>query len=63
MTNGRKQTHINDIVPRNFVELCLDDVMMGVGGDNSWGALVNDKYIIDANEGLHLGFTVKPVGK
>ena len=63
VTNGRKQTHINDIVPRNFVELCLDDVMMGVGGDNSWGALVNDKYIIDANEGLHLGFTVKPVGR
>ena len=63
VTNGRKQTHINDIVPRDFVELCLDALMMGVGGDNSWGAYVNDKYIIDTNEPRPLSFTVKPVSK
>ena len=61
VTNGRKQTHINDIVPRDFVELCLDELMMGVGGDNSWGAYVNDKYIIDTSVKRHFGFTVKPV--
>ena len=61
VTNGRKQTHINDIVPRDFVELCLDELMMGVGGDNSWGAYVNEKYIIDTSVKRHFGFTVKPV--
>ena len=61
VTGGRKQTHINDIVPRNYVELCLDELMMGVGGDNSWGAAINPKYIIDATAGRRFGFTIVPV--
>ena len=61
VTNGRKQTHVNDIVPRDFVELCLDEVMMGVGGDNSWGAPINPKYLIDITKERHFGFTVYPV--
>ena len=60
VTGGRKQTHINDIVPRNYVELCLDAVMLGVGGDNSWGAPVNDKYIIMTDKPWHGEFTVVP---
>lgn len=31
-----KQTHVNDIYPRNFVEVCLDHRMMGVAGDDGW---------------------------
>ena len=27
-----RQTHINDIVPRNFIEVCIDMKQMGVGG-------------------------------
>ncbi|MBQ9450189.1 MAG: DUF4981 domain-containing protein [Bacteroidales bacterium] len=61
VTGGRRQTHINDIVPRNFVELCLDELMMGVGGDNSWGAPINSKYLIETNVPRHFGFTVMPV--
>jgi len=61
VTGGRRQTHVNDIVPRNFVELCLDEVMMGVGGDNSWGAPINSKYLIDITQERHFGFTVYPV--
>ena len=60
VTNGRKQTHINDIKPRDFVEVCVDKVMMGVGGDNSWGAAVNPKYIIDTSVKNSFGFTVYP---
>ncbi len=60
VTNGRKQTHINDIVPRDFVELCVDKIMMGVGGDNSWGASVNPKYVIDSTVENSFGFTVIP---
>ena len=63
VTGGRKQTHINDIVPRNYVELCLDAAMMGVGGDNSWGAPVNDKYIILTDKPWHGEFTVVPIGR
>lgn len=61
VTNGRRQTHINDIKPRNYVELCIDKVMMGVGGDNSWGAGVNPKYIINTSAPQSFGFTVVPV--
>ncbi len=61
VTNGRKQTHINDIHPRNFVELCLDYRMMGVGGDNSWGAAINPRYVIDGSVSHAWGFSVVPV--
>ena len=62
VTGGRRQTHVNDIVPRNFVELCLDEIMQGVGGDNSWGAPINPKYLIDISQERHFGFTIVPVG-
>ena len=61
VTGGRKQTHINDIVPRDFVELCLDKTMMGVGGDNSWGAPVNPKYLIDLTQEQRFSFTIVPM--
>ena len=62
VTGGRRQTHVNDIVPRNFVELCLDEIMQGVGGDNSWGAPIKPKYLIDISQERHFGFTIVPVG-
>ena len=31
-----RQTHINDIVPQNFVEVCIDMKQQGVAGYNSW---------------------------
>ena len=30
--------HVNDIPVRDYVELCLDGSMTGVGGYNSWGS-------------------------
>lgn len=61
VTNGRKQTHINDIAPRDYVELCIDKAMMGIGGDNSWGAAINPRYIIDDSVANSWRFTVVPV--
>src|SRR5574344_24254 len=61
VTSGRKQTHINDISPRNYVEVCVDKVMMGVGGNNSWGAPVNPKYIIDTSAANCYRFTLIPL--
>jgi beta-galactosidase len=46
----KDQRHITDIVPRDFVEWCIDYKQMGVGGDNSWGAKPLDKYMLFQGE-------------
>ena len=35
--------------------------MMGIGGDNSWGAPINPRYIIDETVANSYSFTVVPV--
>ncbi|MFI3267360.1 MAG: glycoside hydrolase family 2 TIM barrel-domain containing protein [Rikenellaceae bacterium] len=55
-----KQTHINDINAQNYVELSLDGVMMGVGGDNSWGAMPYDKYLLPTNREYQFKFSIVP---
>ena len=35
--------------------------MMGIGGDNSWGAPINPRYIIDESVDNSYSFTVVPV--
>lgn len=57
----RRQTHTNDIVKRNFVEVCLDDCMQGVGGYDSWGAWPDKQFLIPSNQKYEWGFTVSPV--
>ncbi len=37
-------THINDVKPRELVNLNVDLGQMGVGGDNSWGAEIHPQY-------------------
>lgn len=34
----RRQQHINDYTERDFVEVCIDGAMSGVGGYDSWSA-------------------------
>lgn len=63
VTNGRKQTHINDIKFKDYVEVCIDKIMMGIGGDNSWGASINPKYVIDTDVAQSYSFTVIPIEK
>ena len=50
-----RHTHINDITPRDFVEVCLDMRQMGVGGFDSWGAVPDPQYLIPANKEYQLG--------
>ncbi len=57
----RKQTHEYDIVPRNFVEVCVDMKQSGVAGYNSWGARPEPGYNIPANQEYNWGFTLIPV--
>lgn len=56
-----KQTHINDVTPRNFVEVCVDMKQQGVAGYNSWGARPEPGYNIPANQNYDWNFTMIPV--
>lgn len=56
-----KQTHINDITEQPFVEVNVDFRMMGLGGDDSWGADVYEQYKIAADKDYSYGFTLVPM--
>ena len=57
----RKQTHIDDIKPQDFTEICIDYRMQGVAGDDSWGARPYEKYRIPANGTYKYMFTIVPI--
>jgi beta-galactosidase len=56
----RRLHHINDITPRNYVEVCLDYKQQGVGGYNSWGARTQKGFILPANQDYKWRFTIIP---
>ena len=43
-----QQRHGTEVKPRDLVTLNLDYKQMGVGGDNSWGALTRPEYTLPA---------------
>jgi len=58
---SKKYRHTNDITPnRDEVILSVDLAQRGVGGDNSWGALPHEQYLLKAKE-YSYGFVIKPV--
>ncbi len=57
----RRQSHSWDVPNRPFVELSIDHRHSGVGGDDSWGALPEDKYRVKASDSESWGFTIVPV--
>jgi beta-galactosidase len=54
-----KTIHSCDVRKNNFITLHLDFVQMGVGGDNSWGAMVHPEYTIPVKEYSYV-FRIKP---
>jgi len=55
-------THTIDVKPRDLVNLNVDLGQMGVGGDNSWGALVHKEYrLLDMK--YEYSFRIRPVVK
>ncbi len=56
----RRQHHINDIKPRDFVELCIDHRQTGVGGYDSWGARPEPSRTLWSNGRYRLQFAVIP---
>jgi beta-galactosidase len=56
----KTQRHSIDVPKRDFVTLNVDRAQMGVGGDNSWGALPHREYRIPPVE-LRYGFALRPL--
>lgn len=56
-----KQTHASDIVPQDFVEICIDMKQQGVGGYDSWGARPIPDATIYADKMYEWGFSIIPV--
>ena len=56
----RRMHHINDITPRDYVEVCVDLMQQGVAGYNSWGARPEPGYNLPANREYSWGFTLIP---
>jgi beta-galactosidase len=54
----KKNQHIADIVERNFTVLQIDLKQRGVGGDNSWGALPHDEYLLKDKQ-YSYGYTIR----
>ena len=52
--------HTNDIVKKDGVFICTDLKMMGVAGDNSWGARPYPEYSVPAKN-YEFSFTIEPV--
>lgn len=55
-------THINDVKPRDFVNLNIDLAQMGVGGDDSWGAPIHKEYRL-LDKDYNYSFRMRPVEK
>jgi beta-galactosidase len=55
-------THTIDVKPRDFVNLNVDMGQMGVGGDDSWGAIIHPQYRLLAMK-YEYSFRMRPFGK
>lgn len=60
MENMDDFRHTNDIVKKDGVFVCTDLKMMGVAGDNSWGARPYPQYSLPAQD-YEFSFTIEPV--
>lgn len=56
----KKQRHPSDLVEREFISLHLDLKQRGVGGDNSWGALPHEAYLLKDKK-YEYSYIIEPV--
>lgn len=64
-TGKTNHRHLSDPRPENLVDFFIDYRMMGVGGDNSWGAIAHEPYLIRPGKEnvIDYGFTLVPFDK
>ncbi|KAA6343998.1 Beta-galactosidase [termite gut metagenome] len=62
-TQTTNHRHSTDPQSKQFVDLFIDQRMMGVGGDNSWGATPHEEYLIrlEKEQTVEYGFTIMPI--
>jgi len=60
METSTDYRHTNDIVKKDAVFICTDLKMMGVAGDDSWGARPYPEYSVPAKN-YEFSFTIEPV--
>ena len=53
-------THVYDLPPIHKTVLTIDSAVMGVGGDNSWGARPEAMFELPSNKDYSLRFTIEP---
>jgi beta-galactosidase len=58
----KANTHTSDIKPQDLVNLNIDLGQMGVGGDDSWGAMIHPKYRLKERK-YEYSFRIRPVVK
>jgi beta-galactosidase len=56
------QKHLNEIKPKDLIQVIIDKKQMGVGGDDSWGAKPHQKYMINSDDFTH-SYKITPVFK
>jgi beta-galactosidase len=63
--NGKEvvNRHICDVKERSLTAFNIDYLMMGVGGDDSWGARTHPEYTIPGNKNYEYSFRIVPVLK
>ncbi|HOJ87923.1 MAG TPA: glycoside hydrolase family 2 TIM barrel-domain containing protein [Pseudothermotoga sp.] len=59
MQDLEQANHVNELPIRDFVTVNIDYKQMGLGGDNSWGALPHKEYILFPKP-YHYSFRVRP---
>ena len=58
----RRQTHISDVHPRDFTEICIDYAMSGIGGYDSWGQRPQEERVLWSNQDYEWAFSIVPDG-
>lgn len=56
---GKHQRHLSDVRKKDMVTWNIDLKQMGVGGDNSWGAIPHQQYLIPAGR-MTFRFSLEP---
>ncbi len=58
--NSNPSKHTTDIKEKNLVQLNIDLGQRGLGGDNSWSAMPQEKYLLPGNQKYHYSFFMVP---
>jgi len=57
----KHQMHFGDVTPDNAVHVCVDQYQMGLGCENSWGALPEERYRLHYGP-YKMSFILRPAG-